>query len=68
MLVLLLFRQILSVERFVKSVNGALRSQQESERLHGIMDRIENYEVVVWAFKLKITHQKFLCGDNLYGL
>ncbi|ODM90880.1 Pleckstrin y domain-containing family G member 5 [Orchesella cincta] len=37
---------ILSVERFVKSVNGALRSQQESERLHAIMDRIENYEVV----------------------
>ena len=39
--------QILSVERFVKSVNGALRSRQDAERLQGIADRIEAYDVVV---------------------
>lgn len=39
--------QILSVERFVRSVNGALRSRQDAERLQGIAERIEAYDVVV---------------------
>ncbi|XP_035705213.1 pleckstrin homology domain-containing family G member 5 isoform X4 [Folsomia candida] len=34
------------VERFVMSVNAALRNQQESERLQGIMDKMEFYDVV----------------------
>lgn len=29
------------------SVNAALRNQQESERLQGIMDKLEVYDVVV---------------------
>jgi pleckstrin domain-containing family G protein 5 len=38
---------ITSVERFVMSVNAALRNQQESERLQGIMNKMEVYDVVV---------------------
>lgn len=34
----------------MKSVNGALRSRQDAERLQGIADRIEAYDVVVRVF------------------
>jgi len=36
-----------SVESFVGSVNNHLTMRQESERLKGVMARIESYEVVV---------------------
>ncbi|CAG7628903.1 unnamed protein product [Allacma fusca] len=35
-----------SVERFVRSVNGTLRSRQDAERLLAIAERIECYDVV----------------------
>ena len=50
-----LFFQILSVEQFVKSVNGALRNRQDAEKLKGIADRIEAYDAVV---------REYLCFAN----
>lgn len=40
-------RMIHSVENFVGSVNNHLTMRQESERLKGVMARIESYDVVV---------------------
>lgn len=39
--------QIISVEKFVRSVNGALRNRQDADKLKGIAERIEAYDVVV---------------------
>lgn len=40
-------KMIHSVENFVGSVNNHLTMRQESERLKGVMARIESYDVVV---------------------
>jgi len=42
----------------VKSVNGALRSRQDAERLQGIVDRIECYDAVVSLV------QKLVCATS----
>ena len=64
--------QIASVERFVKSVNGTLRSRQDAERLQAIAERIECYDVVVslWFFTLSVTaecckRQKAVAWQNV---
>jgi hypothetical protein len=44
---LLLCLQIRSVDDFVYSVNNHLTTRQETERLKGIMSRIDSYDVVV---------------------
>lgn len=48
-------RMIHSVENFVGSVNNHLTMRQESERLKGVMARIESYDVVVNIWLLSVS-------------
>lgn len=43
--------QIRSVDDFVNKVNSSLRQRQDTERLRGLIIRIESYDVVVSIFR-----------------